>query len=151
MLVVDASVLAPAIADSGSDGKRFRDRLRGESVAGPDLLRVEVASVLRRHAHAGDLTPGQADAALDDLLDFPITAFPTAPLLPRVWELRHNLTTYDGCYVALAEAVDSTLVTADRRFESDWDPRVLLTLETRMEHGKHWRAAEAAEVPGRAA
>lgn len=34
--------------------------------------------------------------------------------------------------------------------ESDWDPRVLLTLETRMEHGKHWSAAEAAEVSRRA-
>lgn len=115
MLVVDASVLAPAVGDSGSDGLRFRDRLRGETVVGPDLLRVEVASVLRRHAVAGSLTPEQADAALDDLLDFPITVFPTASLLRRVWELRQNLTTYDGCYVALAEFLDSTLVTADRR------------------------------------
>ena len=115
MLVVDASVLAPAVADSGRDGMRFRDRLRGEVVIGPDVLRVEVASVLRRHAHAGHLTPEQADAALDDLVDFPITVVPTVPLLRRVWELRQNLTTYDGCYVALAEAVDSTLVTADAR------------------------------------
>ena len=84
-------------------------------IAGPDLLRVEVASVLRRHTRAGHLTPEQADAALDDLVDFPITVLPTAPLLRRVWELRQNLTIYDGCYVALAEAVDSTLVTADRR------------------------------------
>ncbi len=115
MLVVDASVLAPVVADSGRDGRRFRDRLRGEAVVGPDLLRVEVASVLRRHSHTGRLTPEQADASLDDLLDYPITVFPTAPVLRRVWELRQNLTTYDACYVALAEAVDSTLVTADRR------------------------------------
>jgi predicted nucleic acid-binding protein len=115
VLVVDASVLAPTVGDSGSDGQRFRDRLRGEAVAGPDLLRVEVASVLRRHAHTGNLTAEQADAALNDLLDFPITVFPTAPLLWRAWELRHNLTTYDGCYVALAEATESTLLTADRR------------------------------------
>jgi transposase InsO family protein len=41
---------------------------------------------------------------------------------------------------------------AERWFDSDWDPRVLLTLETRMEHGfNEWCAASAAEVPGRAA
>jgi predicted nucleic acid-binding protein len=118
VLVVDASVLAPVVGDSGSDGLRFRDRLRGEALAGPDLLRVEVASVLRRNAQTGHLTPEQADAALNDLLDFPMTVYPTASLLRRAWELRDNLTTYDGCYVALAEAVDSTLLTADRRLAS---------------------------------
>jgi predicted nucleic acid-binding protein len=115
VLVVDASVLAPVLADRSGDGQRFRNRLRGEVVVGPDLLRIEVTSVLRRHANAGLLTPRQARAAMNDLLDFPITVFPTRPLLRRVWELRQNLTAYDGCYVALAEAVDSRLVTADRR------------------------------------
>lgn len=115
MLVVDASVLAPVVADAGRDGLRFRERLRGEVIVGPDLLRVEVTSVLRRHANTGQLTSEQADAAIGDLLDFPITVFPTAALLRRVWQLRENVTAYDGCYVALAEAVDSPLVTADRR------------------------------------
>ncbi len=115
MLVVDASVLAPVVADAGPDGQRFRDRLRGETLVGPDLLRVEVASVLRWHAGNGSLTPLQADAAIDDLLAFPITVYPTAPLLRRVWELRPNVTAYDGCYVALAEALGVPLVTADRR------------------------------------
>lgn len=115
MLVVDASVLAPVVADAGTDGRRFRGRLRGEAVVGPDLLRIEVTSVLRRHANTGQLTTEQADAAISDLLAFPITVFPTAPLLRRVWELRQNLTAYDGCYVALAEAVDRPLLTADRR------------------------------------
>jgi predicted nucleic acid-binding protein len=115
VLVVDASILAPVIADAGSDGRRFRERLRHETVAGPDLLRIEVTSVLRRHANTGRLTPAQAAAAIGDLLDFPIRVFPTAHLLRRVWELRQNMTAYDGCYIALAEALDSPLVTADRR------------------------------------
>jgi len=115
MLVVDASVLAPVVADAGSDGQRFRERLRGETLIGPDLLRVEVASVLRRHAGNGSLTAQQANAAIDDLLAFPITVYPTAPLLWRVWELRPNVTAYDACYVALAEAVGFPLLTADRR------------------------------------
>lgn len=118
MLVVDASVLTPVVADAGSDGQQFRERLRGETVAGPDLLRVEVASVLRRHASTGNLTAEQADAAIDDLLGFPVTVYPTASLLRRVWELRANVTAYDGCYVALAEAIGSPLLTADRRLAS---------------------------------
>jgi predicted nucleic acid-binding protein len=115
VLVVDGSVLAPVVADAGSDGRRFRTRLRGERAVGPDLLRVEVASVLRWHAGNGSLTPQQADAAIDDLLVFPITVYPTAPLLRRVWELRPNVTAYDGCYVALAEALEVPLLTAERR------------------------------------
>ncbi len=126
VLVVDASVLAPALADAGDDGRRFRERLHGESIAGPDLLRIEVTSVLRRHAHRGQLTPEQADAAVSDLLDFPITVFPTAPLLRRVWDLRPNLTSYDACYVALAEAIDSVLITADHRLANASGPRCLI-------------------------
>ncbi|MGE0795104.1 MAG: type II toxin-antitoxin system VapC family toxin [Acidimicrobiia bacterium] len=114
MLVVDASVLAPVVADAGEDGERFRRRLRGEVLAGPDLLRIEVASVLRSHALRGALSHDQADAALDDLLALPVTVFPTAPLLRRAWALRSGVSSYDGCYIALAEAVDRPLVTADR-------------------------------------
>jgi predicted nucleic acid-binding protein len=55
------------------------------------------------------------DAAVSDLLDFPVAVYPTAPLLRRAWELRGNLTAYDACYAALAEAADAPLVTADRR------------------------------------
>ena len=115
MLVVDASFLAPVVADGGDDGSRFRERLRGDTVIGPDLLRLEVVSVLRRHADNGSLTSEQANAAVDDLRSFPINVYPTAPLLSRVWELRHNVSAYDGCYVALAEAVGCPLLTADRR------------------------------------
>ena len=115
VLVVDASVLAPAVADDGADGHRFRTRLRGEVVAGPDLLRIEVASVLRRHLSVRTLTIAQADAAFDDLIDLPIRVFRTAPLLRRAWELRNNLSTYDACYAALAEALDAPLLTADKR------------------------------------
>lgn len=115
MLVVDASVLAPVVADVGTDGRRFRGRLRGEVVLAPDLLRIEVTSVLWRHVNAERLTTEQADTAISDLFAFPIRVFPTAPLLRRAWELRQNVTAYDGCYVALAEAVDRPLLTADRR------------------------------------
>ncbi len=72
-------------------------------------------SVVRRHLSAGRLTKKQASAAVEDLLDIPMSVFATAPLLRRVWELRDNLTAYDASYVALAEAIDRPLVTADHR------------------------------------
>jgi predicted nucleic acid-binding protein len=38
-----------------------------------------------------------------------------APLLPRTWELRHNMWPYDACYMALTERLNATLVTVDRK------------------------------------
>jgi predicted nucleic acid-binding protein len=92
-------------------------------VLGPDLLRVEVTSVLRHHAGTGQLTSEQADAAISDLITFPVKVFPTSPLIPRVWELRLNLSAYDGCYVALAEVFDCILLTADHRLARSTGPR----------------------------
>lgn len=131
MLVADASVLAPAVVDAdrdgggdgAGDGARIRERLRGETVAGPDLLRIEVVSVLRRQVRAGSLTEAEAGAAVAALLDLPLVVFPTAPLLSRAWELRHNVSTYDGCYVALAEAIGCPLLTADQRLAAAPGPR----------------------------
>jgi predicted nucleic acid-binding protein len=40
------------------------------------------------------------------------------PLLDRIWELRENLTAYDAAYVALAEGLNATLVTRDRKLSA---------------------------------
>ena len=79
--------------------------------------------MLRRHASTGEMTSEQAGTAIADLLEFPIKVFPTSPLLRRVWELRFNLSAYDSCYVALAEAVDAVLLTADHRLAKAPGPR----------------------------
>jgi predicted nucleic acid-binding protein len=115
VLVVDASVLAVAIADDGADGDACRAGLARERLAAPDLLRLEVMSVFRRQAAGGTLSPTHVRQAVQDLLDFPIVVYPTAPLLVRCWELRHNVGPYDAAYVALAEATDSALLTSDAR------------------------------------
>jgi predicted nucleic acid-binding protein len=49
------------------------------------------------------------------LADLPLTRYPHGLLLPRIWDLRHNLTAYDAVYVALAEALRAPLVTRDHR------------------------------------
>jgi predicted nucleic acid-binding protein len=55
---------------------------------------------------------------------------PHRPLLPRCWELRDNLTVYDAAYVALAERLDTTLLTADARLAGAPGPRCLIEVLT---------------------
>lgn len=113
MIVVDASVLAPALADDDDDGNRARKRLRGEQLAAPELVDLEVVSTLRRAARSGRLDERRSAQALADLVALPLRRVPHLRLLPRVWELRDNLTAYDAAYVALAEALSALLLTAD--------------------------------------
>lgn len=113
MIVVDASVLAPALADDDTDGDRARERLRGERLVAPELVDLEVVSVLRRAARAGRLEERRSAQALADLAALPLRRVSHLPLLPRVWELRDNLTAYDAAYVALAEVLGALLLTAD--------------------------------------
>lgn len=111
MVVIDASVLASALGDDGGDGARARAQIHGEDLAAPEIVDLEVLSVWRR-----TLTDERRAAlALQDLTDIPLLRAPHTPLLPRCWELRHNLTPYDASYVALAEALEIPLLTADRR------------------------------------
>ncbi len=87
----------------------------GQTLHAPHLLDVEVAQVIRRCAALGDIDEARGRAALSDLLDFPVTRYPHDLLLPRVWELRGNLSAYDAVYIALAEALDAPLLTLDQR------------------------------------
>ncbi len=115
MIVIDASVLVTALVDDGDDGGVVRGRLVDEDLAGPELIDLEVVSVLRRFVGAGRLTAERARQALTDLHDLRIELVSHRPLLSRCWSLRHNLTVYDAAYVALAEALDAVLLTADAR------------------------------------
>lgn len=115
MIVVDASVLAPALADDDTDGDRAREHLRGEQLVAPELIDLEVVSTLRRAARAQRLDWRRSTQALADLAAFPLRRVPHLPLLARIWELRDNLSAYDASYVALAESLGTVLLTADGR------------------------------------
>jgi predicted nucleic acid-binding protein len=115
VLVVDASVLAPALADDGDDGDKARARLAGESLLAPELIDIETLSVIRRQHRSGQLDDRRAELALTDLAELALRRAPHQILLWRCWQLRHDLTVYDAAYVALAEMVDVVLVTADAR------------------------------------
>ncbi len=116
MIVVDASVVANALADDGPDGDLARQRLLDAAeLAAPDLVDVETVSVLRRRWLAGDLTARRFSTAVDDLADLTMSRMPTLPLMRRAYELRANVTAYDASYIALAEHLGWILLTADRR------------------------------------
>ena len=114
MIVVDASAIIEVLLGTPDSG-RVMERLfaSGETLHAPHLLDLEVAQVLRRYALAGELDSARGLEALEDLADLPLTRYPHDLLLPRIWELRRNLTAYDAAYVALAEALAAPLVTRD--------------------------------------
>jgi predicted nucleic acid-binding protein len=114
LIVVDASILGPALLDDAPDGDRVRQRLAGERLAAPALIDLEVMSMLKRAARQRRLEEGRARRAVANLIAIPLSRMPHVPLLPRIWELRHNLSSYDAAYVALAEAIGAALLTADR-------------------------------------
>lgn len=115
MIVVDASVVVTALADDGPDGDLARGRLRGERLAAPHLLDLEVTSAWRRLVAAGELDERRARLALADLQGLRVNRVRHGDLLDRCWELRGSVTVYDAAYVALAELLDVTLVTADAK------------------------------------
>lgn len=89
-----------------------------ETLHAPHLLDLEIAQVLRRYALTGELNPTRGLEALEDLADFPVTRYPHNLLLPRIWELRYNITAYDAAYIALAEALAAPLLTRDAALAS---------------------------------
>jgi predicted nucleic acid-binding protein len=111
--VVDASVLVEYLA-AGEQVEAAREAIRRERwVWAPALVDAEVGQVLRRQVHGGEISARKAGAALDDLLEMRLQKVPHRHLIDRAWELRDNVSFYDGLYVALAEALDAPLLTLD--------------------------------------
>jgi len=116
MIVVDASaVLESLLRTPAATAVERRLFDPAQSLHAPHLLDVEVAQVIRRYATNGEIDAERGRMALADLADLPLHRYPHDFLLPRVWDLRNNLTAYDAVYVALAEALDAPLLTRDRR------------------------------------
>lgn len=113
MIVVDASVLGPAIIDDDDVGEAARAALVDHELHAPDGVFPETMSYWRNTARGRQ--PERLDAARHLLSVLPLTSHPYAMLLDRMWELRHSCSTYDAAYVALAEAMDVPLATADRK------------------------------------
>lgn len=113
--VVDASSVVAYLLGEGSDAER--SCILGD-VHAPGLVDVEATQALRGLLRGGKLDLARAEAAREDLGRLALRRYPDAALLRRAWELRDHCTTYDALYVALAEALDATLVTRDARLAS---------------------------------
>lgn len=129
MIIIDASTLANALTDDGPVGQRSRAELaRDAHWAAPEHLVVETFSAVRgRHLGAKISRPRALDA-LDALAASTIELLSTTPLLPRMWELRDNVSGYDAAYVAAAETYGCPLVTADTRLARTADLRCEIRL-----------------------
>jgi predicted nucleic acid-binding protein len=115
VLVVDASCLFEVLTGSPL-AEPIRRRLQlDEDHAAPHAIDVEVFSVIRREQRLGRLDQTAADLAVQGLEDWPGERFGHRLLLARAWELRDTVRGWDAMYVALAEALDETLVTVDDR------------------------------------
>ena len=111
MIVVDASTAVLALLDDGE----ARALLSNESLAAPHLIDSEIAQALRTHVRRDDIRPTDAQRAIERWVDLGVHRVAIVGLLQRIWTLRDNITAYDASYVAVAEALDCSLVTADAR------------------------------------
>ena len=129
MIVLDAS----AVVELLLGGERAEvvipwfETEEGE-IHAPGLLDVEVTQALRRLVVNGNMEAVRGKAAVEVLQDLPVTRHMETPLLPRLWELRRNLTAYDAAYVGLAEALGCPLLTFDAGLADAPGPRVPVTL-----------------------
>jgi predicted nucleic acid-binding protein len=119
MIVLDASAAVDWLLQT-SAGQRIENRIysRNETLHAPHLLDLEVTQVLRRLALQAVVSVHRADQAVRDLLDLRITRYPHLLLLPRIWQLRNNVSAYDAAYIVLAEKLGAALVTRDARLAS---------------------------------
>lgn len=116
MIVLDASATVDWLLQT-SAGRHIEQRIYSakNSLHAPHLLDIEVAQVFRRLVREGAVSAQRAEEALQDLLDLRLVRYPHWLVLPRVWQLRHNLSAYDAAYVALAEKLGAPLITRDGR------------------------------------
>lgn len=114
-VVLDASAVVALLLDPGPRGARIADLLAAAPAHAPALLPFEVANVLRRLQLARIVSATAAALAHDDLLRLPVELWPYEVVADRAVALAGSLTAFDAAYVALADLLGGTLVTADRR------------------------------------
>jgi predicted nucleic acid-binding protein len=127
VIVVDASAAVAALLNAGP----ARQALSDETLHAPHLVDSEVAQALRRLVLRGTVRAGDGWAALDSWRRLGVVRHSVSGLLGRVWELRENVSAYDASYLALAEALGCSLLTADARLGRAPDLRCPVTVVPR--------------------
>ena len=101
----------------GVGARRIRERMEREdnSLHVPHLFEIEVIDALRHHALRHGISESRRLELLEDLTTMSISRYAHTAMLPRIWELRDNVSAYDASYIALAETLEAPLVTRDAR------------------------------------
>jgi predicted nucleic acid-binding protein len=129
LIVIDASAVLELLLLTSKAAKLEDIALSArEQWHAPHLIDVEVAQALRRLMLAKELPLRRAEEALADYGQLLIERHAHQDLLPRVWQLRDSMTAYDAAYVALAEALDTSLITCDGRLARAHGHRARITL-----------------------
>jgi predicted nucleic acid-binding protein len=111
-LVIDASAVIDLLVHNPL-AARIDRAIEDRQLIAPDILNAEVLHGLRGLERGGALTGARALKAVLRLAEGRIDLVPTKALIQDVWSLRHNLSAYDACYVALAQALACPLLTTD--------------------------------------
>jgi len=111
--VVDASVVVDLLV-AHPRAAAVRAALEGIDGVAPTLLDAEVLHAITRYVRRGEMSDERAQQTLRLLIDADIDRFPIAPLVVDAWALRHNVSSYDAFYIALARSLECPLVTCDR-------------------------------------
>ena len=117
IIVPDASAVIELVLGAGRS-ERVSALVLDQQAAlcAPEILPLEVVQVLRRLVRGRQLEEPRAVQALEDFRTLRVHLYGHTALLGRMWVLRDNLTAYDAAYLALAEALEATLVTLDQAF-----------------------------------
>ena len=118
MIVLDASAAFEFLLQTRTGESVSAQLSEVTEVHAPHLLDIELASSLRRGVALGTLSGERARQVLEDLRVMRVQRYWDVPLLTRIWDFRHNFSAYDACYLALAEALDATLLTCDKAMAS---------------------------------
>lgn len=114
--VVDTSVLVGLVTlDINDLSPVLIERLTTVTPHVPDIIDVEFHHALRGLTLGKKISVERAEHARTLYIDIPKVRIRTRDLTERIWSLRHNLGSYDACFIALAEALDAPLITADEK------------------------------------
>jgi predicted nucleic acid-binding protein len=112
LYVIDASAAAEYLLRTPV-GIRVAEKIQDRWLLAPELLDVEVLSVLRRAIFRREVAEQRALTAIEDLLQWPIDRIPHKSLAWAASQHRNNVSAYDAFYVAAARLYDSPLLTTD--------------------------------------
>lgn len=123
MIVVDAGVLVLALTSGTPQGDAARAALNGDDGwLAPAHMPGEVLGTLHKAVLRKQLELDDAEAAADTATALAIEyVLPDALLLRTAWAWRHNISIYDGLYVAVAAERSAVVITVDRRLANATD------------------------------